>query len=424
MKLVVLSFDSLQNIDLNTLFKLPNFAKLRSKVLLVENLKEVYPTLTYPIHTSIITGKYPCEHGISHNQKSDLYPRGNDFNIMGEQWFWHANNITCKTLFDYAQENNLSIASLCWPVTAGEKRGINIPEIWPLKGVDNQNYELYKSNCSEIAFEKYFEDELKFFAWKDNADMVMYLPELGVKILRDDQPDILLVHFIWLDHLRHVFGNSHHVIEEGLRYLDVMLGRYIDASKLSGNFEDTNFIILGDHGQIDINNCFNLNVAFFQKGLIRLTDKNLPERYVAYAFSAGFSAQIILKNPDDQKSVDRVYKVLLELQAEYPQYIEKVFTKEEALAEGLSGHFSFVVEAAEGTLFDMNYSGELITTDSKLKATHGHHTNKGSKPPLIAFGKSIEPNVIKNANMIDVFPTILKLLDIKPTEKLEGTSLI
>ena len=63
-KLIVLSYDSLQSGDLNKLEKMPYFSEILKRAAVVSNVREIYPTLTYPIHTTLITGLYPDKHGI------------------------------------------------------------------------------------------------------------------------------------------------------------------------------------------------------------------------------------------------------------------------------------------------------------------------------------------------------------------------
>lgn len=51
-KLVVLSIDALETCDLKRLLSFPNFQGLKDKISVVNNIREIYPTLTYPIHTN------------------------------------------------------------------------------------------------------------------------------------------------------------------------------------------------------------------------------------------------------------------------------------------------------------------------------------------------------------------------------------
>ena len=63
-KLIVISLDSLGFRDLNELRQLtPTLADLIEKGTWVKKVEGIFPTLTYPSHTSIITGQYPAVHG-------------------------------------------------------------------------------------------------------------------------------------------------------------------------------------------------------------------------------------------------------------------------------------------------------------------------------------------------------------------------
>ncbi|MBS5793224.1 MAG: alkaline phosphatase family protein [Clostridiales bacterium] len=419
-KLVVLSLDALQTNDLEILFNMPNFSKLKEKAAIVENLEEIYPTLTYPIHVTMVTGVTPDKHGIFHNQKSDISPKDHDWSLMGSNWYWHKENIKTETIVDAVYNSNKTVSTVCWPVTAGDKRGINVPEIWPERGHNEQAEELFKNASSDIAFERYFDSYISKFDWKNNNDLVRFTPEIALDILKTDKPDLLLCHIIWLDHIRHTYGVEGEEVKDCLRQLDVLIGRFIQATKDAGTYGNTNFIILGDHGQIDIQCIFDLNTLFVENGLIELDENENPKDYIAYSFSAGFSTQVILKNPDNKEDLEKVYKVLNEIKEKYPKYIDRIYTKEEALKEeNLSGNFSFVIEGTLGTYFGIKYKGKTLIEKGEegyyvYNATHGHSTKKGNKPPLLAFGPDIKSNtVIKKAKMLDVCPTLAKLSNVK-----------
>ena len=61
---IVISFDAVSKEDLDFLSKLPNFSKLIKEGALIKNVESIYPSLTYPAHATIVTGKYPKNHGI------------------------------------------------------------------------------------------------------------------------------------------------------------------------------------------------------------------------------------------------------------------------------------------------------------------------------------------------------------------------
>jgi predicted AlkP superfamily pyrophosphatase or phosphodiesterase len=45
----------------------PNLARLRAEGSFAEGVEGVYPSVTYPSHTTIVTGRLPAEHGIYSN---------------------------------------------------------------------------------------------------------------------------------------------------------------------------------------------------------------------------------------------------------------------------------------------------------------------------------------------------------------------
>ena len=55
-KLIVISADAMVDEDLKLLKELPNYRSIAHKVSMVEHVRTIYPTVTYPAHTSMRTG--------------------------------------------------------------------------------------------------------------------------------------------------------------------------------------------------------------------------------------------------------------------------------------------------------------------------------------------------------------------------------
>ena len=80
----------------------------------------VTPTVTYPSHTTLVTGVAPAVHGILNNTPFD--PLGE--NAGG--WYWYADDIKVPTLWDVAGDAGLVTANVDWPVTVGARIRHNI----------------------------------------------------------------------------------------------------------------------------------------------------------------------------------------------------------------------------------------------------------------------------------------------------------
>ena len=420
-KLIVISLDALQTCDLDLLETLPYASRWLPDAAIARNVHEVYPTLTYPIHTTLITGVYPETHGIIHNQKASISPTVPDFSLMGSDWYWQKENVKVPTLVDAIFADGRMAASVNWPVTAGDMRGWNLPEIWPVKELGDDPRAVYEKSASRNVFDRYYDAYVGHYNWKNNDDLLTYAGEIAIDIIEKEKPDLMLYHAVHLDHIRHKYGDMAEETVDCLKTLDILVHRIIEATKRNGTYEDTNFVILGDHGQIDIDAVFYINNALRDAGLIQVDENGTPVAYDAYAFSAGFSAHVYLRDPSDPELVKKVDAILHGLQKAFPQYIERVYTKEEAThLEHLTGAFSFVLEGTFGTILQTavnNGPYVRLSSDPNFKgygAMHGHHPDKGPKPPFIAFGPDVKKGVrLDGVSMLDLCPTMAKLAGVQ-----------
>ena len=130
MRLCMISLDAVSQPDGERLFSLPHLARLKKTGVFCQHVQTVYPTITYPIHSSLLTGCYPESHGIGHNQ-----PFQPDTEKKMRAWFWEIGQIQKKTLHQAAHEKGLDVASILWPVTGKNPYARrNFPEVLPLPG--------------------------------------------------------------------------------------------------------------------------------------------------------------------------------------------------------------------------------------------------------------------------------------------------
>ena len=87
---IVISEDALIYEDTATLEQLPVFGSIWKKAARVEQVRSIYPTLTYPCHTTMMTGCYPDRHGIVNNELSNVKELSSDWN-----WFYDKVKVPC-----------------------------------------------------------------------------------------------------------------------------------------------------------------------------------------------------------------------------------------------------------------------------------------------------------------------------------------
>jgi len=84
----------------------------------------VLPTVTYPSHTTMVTGVAPAAHGILYNSPFDPFHRNQD------GWMWYAEDVKAPTLWQAANRAGLVSSSVDWPVTVGAAITYNIAQYW------------------------------------------------------------------------------------------------------------------------------------------------------------------------------------------------------------------------------------------------------------------------------------------------------
>ena len=413
--LIVISEDALVWEDIETLKKLPNFSRVWQKTSLVKNVRTIYPSLTYPVHTTLRTGVYPDKHGIINNEKTNLME-------LSSPWEWFQDAVRCPDLFDAAKAAGLTTAAVFWPVT-GRHKNIDwlVDEYWP-QHEDETTEECFAfSGSSQEVIEKVIRpnEHLINGMHRRHPAADAFVHACASNIIRAFRPNLLMIHPANIDAYRHQTGLFSDRVTGGVREIDIWFGWILDACQEAGILYDTNFCIVSDHGMLEIVRTVAMNAVLAANGLIDLDEKGNIRGYTAMIKSCALSAQVYLSRPDNQEDIDRTYRVLTRLCDEGVWGISRVFTKEEVeREEHLSGPFSFVIETDGYTSFSNDWKRPFVrplyTDDYRFgHGTHGHLPDKGPQPPFIAFGPDIRPGVtLDSCRIVDEAPTFARLLGI------------
>ncbi len=408
--MILISLDALKADDLEILKTLPNFSMLMNKGVFAKRVKTIYPSLTYPAHTTIITGNYPKKHGIINNKL--LEPSNNLC-----PWFWYRKYIKTPTLYDAAKENKLTVASIFWPVSANSSIKYNMPEVFSYKKYITQ--EMSSLMSGSISY------QLKLFKKYRHMKKGIKEPELddfaiacAIDTLKIYRPNLLMLHLLDLDTQRHDYGTNSSKAYSALQRHDVRIGKLIDTLKEMKIYDKTNFIVLGDHGFQDFNKIIYINNLFKKEGLLMADSKNKILQWKAYFKSCDGSAYIYLNNPSDKLLEDKVKKILNSLASSSKYGIKAVYDNNQLISFGCDPKASFMIEANEGFVFSEKLNNSLVVSSSQnsecLTGTHGYSPENPNLDTLfMASGPAFKNNYfIENMSLIDIAPTLAKALNI------------
>ena len=410
-KLFVLSMDAMVSEDIDYLFSLPesNFAKLFGRAAGVRKMQTVYPSITYPSHVSIMTGCNPGKTGVYQNYDMDTtggHPA----------WKLYRSDIHVDTIFDAAKRQGLTTAAVYWPTTG------NDPSIDYLIN----EFFFYENEDPVEAFRGFGANEATIKAVKENLHLfpdenhhnwggyyIDFINGCTCSLIRDVKPDVFLVHNCLFDTLRHLNGAFNQAITDGLAKFDQQLGELVQAMKDAGTFEDTDFVLLSDHGQQNYCRKVHLNYLLRQGGFLDIDENNKVKDYRAFVQSNGFSAYIFLKDKSDRKTYEEVYAYLKKLSEEKMWGFREVYTEEECRQQfGLWGDFSFLVETDNYTYCASGWSKVEedidFTADHRPgHASHGYLPWKFAQPIFWCTGPSFREGVVLEKSLtINEAPTL------------------
>lgn len=412
--LYVISFDGLSTLDFDYIKTLPNFKKYIKDSSYCKEVYSIYPSLTYPAHSSIVTGKYPKNHGVVNNTL--LQP-----NRKSKDWYWYRKYIKGETFYDLAIKQGMKVAALLWPVTGRSKIQYNMPEIFANRPWQNQIIVSLLSGSPLFQYElnKKFGHIRKGMS---QPELDNFTHESLLYTINNKNPNIVLVHYTDLDSMRHHFGFYSKEAKEALKRHDKRLGDIIRNIKEKGQYEESTIIALGDHSSLDEDKIINLNILLKEKGYIDIDKKGKIKNYKAIMHHCDGSAYIYTKGKNKKALVEQVYETIKAFNEKY-NCIESIYSKEEAIKLGANYKCTFMLEAKKGYYFLDNIEGEVIrkikpkevgSIPGFTKATHGYYPFKPNYTTVfMAKGKGIKKGIIiDKMSLVDEGPTIAKLLGV------------
>lgn len=374
-RMVILSFDAVGAEDLSVLKKLPNFKRLSERGALCEHVESVYPSITYPAHTTIITGKKPCRHGIINNTCYQPERENPD-------WLSDRRNIRGTTLYDEAMKRGDRVCALLWPVTGKSGITYNFPEIHANRPWQNLILKTIMDGSPRyvIGTLPHAVRELKGIR---EPELDHFLEKTAVDTILRYNPELMLIHFLDVDSHRHQLGAAHPEIRSALKRLDGRIGAVTDAltktkAGVCRSMEDTTIAILGDHYQMDCHTVLYPNYLLKKHGLLHVDGKGRMTDYQAVAKNCDGSCYLYL-HPEIRKSPDMTEKLTRKMTTIFQELsngVARIFSGEEAGLLGADDTCVMMMEAKNGYYFLDDHVMLTQSVDDvkrhRMKATHGY----------------------------------------------------
>ena len=370
-------------------------------------VKNVLPTVTYPNHTTLITGVSPARHGIGSNTVFD--PTG----ASDGGWYWYTSDIAAPTLWDAVHGKGQVVANIGWPVSVGASSiDANIPEYWGTSAPDNKKL-LRALATPGLVDELERRTDAAFTAmFADTIDADEAKARFTASMIEAKRPAFMTLHLISLDDAQHGHGPASPEAYATLTRIDTAVGALVAAARKVQ--PDLVVAIVSDHGFAPAAHDVHLKTLFAAEGLLTLdADKTGIATWDAAPWGAGGSAAVVLARPNDAALRAKVAALLKRLQSRPELGIAAVADEKGVAARGGAREAAFFVNFKSGYLSGENLTGPAVTP-SGAKGMHGYFPDMPEmRATLVISGKGLaKTGSLGEVDMRDIAPTLAKILQV------------
>lgn len=396
--------------------KVPTLREMVRAGAVSDGAESVFPTKTYPAHTSIATGANPGTHGIVDNQPFDPENK----NQGG--WCWYSEDIRVPTLWDAARERGLRTALVYWPVTVGAQATASMPEIW--RAGTREDVKLVRALSTPgllDAVEKRFPGFAEGFTPPQSSDASV--TDVAVYLIETQKPHLLMTHLVNVDHWLHQTGPFSAESKAAIENADAQVARLIAAAKKAGIWQQTALVLVSDHGFAASRERLRLGVYLAQRGLVKVDERGQLTEWKAAVQPMTGLAYVYLKDPADERTRAQVWELFASMAGKEGSGIRHVYPPEEIAQLGGDPEAALAVGTVEGYEFAAGYSGEVFFP-ARLAAGHGYDPRYASmRASLVLYGPGVAAGKLEKARLIDVAPTVARWLGLR-LERAEGKPLM
>jgi len=400
-KVVVISLDGFPAYDLNDP-KLP-VPTLRE---LIKNgvyapMTAINPTVTWPNHTTMVTGVRADEHGLLTN--GTILRTGGWPPVKVDPYLEKEKMVHAPTVYDAAFKAGLTTAQVDWVAIN------NAPTItWAFREWASPDGPLEREMIANGAFT---EAELKDFT-KTN---VLYHDQIWTRaaayLIKQHQPDLLLFHTLSLDSTHHQYGPKTEAGLAAIAFLDSCVKEIVRAVHEAGLDGQTTFLVVSDHGFKGYKHEIHVQNVLRAAGL----DKQV------YVISEGGSAYVYIDQAREKALLPKVKQAFTGVEG-----VGRVIGTEEYAALGLprpdqDPQFGqLLLTAKDGYSFSEALGGAVTTAVPQQHGSHGYLASDPDMNPIfIACGRGVRAGLkLDRVSNVDIAPTIARLLGVAlPTAK-------
>ena len=408
---VLVSIDGLRpEFYLDSGWPAPMLQQMAREGVHAEAVQSVFPSLTYPAHTTMVTGALPARHGVHYNRPFE--PGG-----ASGRWFWSERAVQVPTLWDAVRAAGGTTAAFNWPATVDAPIDWLVPEAWSIEpGVDDLAVLRAASRPPQLWRELEREatgrlTERTFSLRSCNARDI-HIGDMAAYVFERHRPRLLAVHLLAADYEQHATGRDSPQVRRAVASVDRALASVVEAVARAGLLPRTAFVVAGDHGFVELHTAVAPNVWLVGAGL-RSADRDRGAGWRASFHAGGGASFLHLADPADRDAEARVRERLAAL----PEPVRKRFRvvdREQLREYGAAPEAALALSGALGVHFVDDAAGEPVRR-ATMAGAHGYLADAfpAIDTGFVGWGAGFRPGVAaQRLQLVDLAPLVAALLGV------------
>ena len=357
---VLLSIDGFSQEQFNLLAP-KHLTSLKKQGLYSNALLPVFPTKTFPNHISIVTGKYPLEHGVIQNR---FYSRSRNKNYSMGKTKEDPSWLLAKPIWVLAEEQGIRSATYFWPVSDAN--------VFNTRPTFYEEYDGSHTNRQRL---------MQVIDW--------------LKLPKAERPQFITSYFSIVDSANHEHGITSDEAKAAVAELDQLIGEFLNI--LAQNNIKINLVIVSDHGMAPIKHKL-------------LQSKVLPKTLTKNSFVVNGQTQLYVYGNNAKVLAESAKRINERSKGRYQAYLSDNYPehwhftpKTPAQADVLP---DLIVNASPGTIF--------IEKKYQSAATHGYDLADSKQMEAIFFasGPNIKAGKVAAFENIHIFNFLGELIGV------------
>lgn len=377
---------------------MPTLRMLESQGAHADSMLAINPMVTWPNHTTLITGVNATEHHVLANGLLTFPP--DSLTASVKPWTPKPQLVHAETLYDALAKKGMTTGQVDWVAIYGADH-----VQWAFAEAPDADGPIARDLIASGVATR---DQIANYgegsspAWRDQI-----WTDAAADILEHHTPNLLLFHLLQTDTLQHEYGALSNAAYAAYAYADTRIQQVVDAAKRAGVLDRTTFIITADHGFSTYMYAISLNAGLRQMGL--------GQPGTIWTKAEGGLGYVYLRDTSQLPKVKQFFSTLPGVAA--------VYTSAEAQQFGLPAPAStdqapsLYIAARPDYAFDddEDNANTQVVQEVGTRGAHGYlNSNPEMQAIFVMSGAHVKPGVdLGSITNLQVAPTVASLLGVK-----------